>query len=152
MDMEKLEQELISDESEKLTSYVDTEGYWTIGIGHLLDPRKGANPAPFGIDLRNNGHITKEQSRQLFAADVAEKEKQLDARAAWWRTLSDNRQRVILNMAFQLGVDGLLAFKNTLAYVRQGDYRSAAAGMLASKWAGQTPNRAKRLSDMMAAG
>lgn len=152
MDKIKLVQELRDDEGEKLRAYKDHLGYWTIGVGHLIDPARGANPAPFGVDLRNGGFITAEQSEQLLLADIAEKEKQLDARLAWWRTLSDNRQRVLLNMAFQLGINGLLAFKNTLACVHKGDYRGATAGMLASKWAAQTPNRAKRLADRMVAG
>lgn len=152
MDNTKLVQELRDDEGEKLRAYKDHLGYWTIGVGHLIDPARGANPAPFGIDLRNGGFITAEQSEQLLLADIAEKEKQLDARLTWWRTLSDNRQRVLLNMAFQLGINGLLAFKNTLARAHQGDYPGAAAGMLASKWATQTPNRAKRLADRMVSG
>lgn len=152
MDKTKLVQELRDDEGEKLRAYKDHLGYWTIGVGHLIDPARGANPAPFGIDLRNGGFITAGQSEQLLLADIAEKETQLDARMAWWRRLSDNRQRVVLNMAFQLGVDGLLAFKNTLAKMGVGDYDGAAAGMLASKWASQTPNRAKRLAARMVLG
>lgn len=152
MDKAKLVQELRDDEGEKLRAYKDHLGYWTIGVGHLIDPARGANPAPFGVDLRNGGTITAEQSAILLDRDIDAKAAQLDKRMPWWRNLSDNRQRVLINMAFQLGVDGLLAFKNTLAYVLQSDYHSAAAGMLASKWATQTPNRAKRLADRMVAG
>jgi lysozyme len=55
-------------------------------------------------------------------------------------------------MAFQMGTDGLLGFKNTLALIRDGKYTEAADAMLASKWATQTPARAKRLSDQMRSG
>lgn len=152
MDKAKLVQELRDDEGEELRAYRDHLGFWTIGVGHLIDPARGADPAPFGVDLRNGAAITPEQSAELLAQDIDDKAAQLDKRLPWWRNLSDNRQRVLMNMAFQMGVDGLLAFKNTLAYVVQSDYRSAAAGMLASKWAAQTPNRAKRLADRMVAG
>lgn len=152
MDKTKLVQELRDDEGEVLKVYADHLGWLTVGVGHLVDVRKGANPAPFGKVLKLGDTITTEQSEQLLLADIAEKEKQLDARAAWWRRLSDNRQRVLLNMAFQLGVDGLLAFKNTLSKMGVGDYDGAAAGMLASKWAQQTPNRAKRLAARMVLG
>jgi lysozyme len=55
-------------------------------------------------------------------------------------------------MAFQLGTDGLLGFKNTLALIRDGKYAEAADAMLFSKWAQQTPARAKRMSEQMRSG
>jgi lysozyme len=149
MDMLLMAQELRRDEGEKLTSYLDTEDYWTIGVGHLIDPKRGAGPAPFGTDLRNGGVITPDQSRQLLELDIAAKMEELDARLPWWRRLSEVRQRAILNMAFNLGVAGLLMFKNTLAAVQRGDWPAAARGMLASKWATQVGRRADRLAYMM---
>lgn len=58
----------------------------------------------------------------------------------------------LLNMAFQMGVDGLLGFKNTLELIRTGSYEKAAEGMLSSLWAKQTPARAKRLAVQMRTG
>jgi len=84
--------------------------------------------------------------------DVKEKMAELDTKLLWWRLLSDARQRVIINMAFNLGVDGLLTFKNTLAMIQSGNYAGAAGGMLSSKWAGQVHDRAHRLADMMVHG
>ena len=55
-------------------------------------------------------------------------------------------------MAFQMGVDGLLGFKNTLAMIQSGRYSDAAKGMLSSLWAKQTPARAKRMSEQMRTG
>lgn len=152
MNRELLRAELIRDEGERLKSYKDSLGYWTIGVGHLIDPVMGANPAPFGVDLRNGGVITEVQSAQLLDRDVAEKERELDAALPWWRELDEVRQRVLLNMAFNLGIKGLLAFKNTLAMVRAKNYAGAASGMLASKWASQVKGRADRLAAMMRTG
>ncbi len=152
MDENKLVLELRRDEDEKLTAYKDSLGYWTIGVGHLIDPAKGADPAPFGIDLRGGKSISPAQSEMLLRQDVSAKAAELDKRLPWWRKLSDARQRVLLNMAFNLGVDGLLGFKNTLAMVQAGDYAGAARGMLASKWAGQVHARADRLAAMMVQG
>jgi lysozyme len=76
----------------------------------------------------------------------------LDISVGWWRDLTPNRQAVLAGMAFQMGTPGLLGFKNTLAAVRRGDYDAAAAGMLASRWAQETPARAKRMADLMRAG
>ncbi len=55
-------------------------------------------------------------------------------------------------MAFQLGTAGLLGFTNTLQLVQAGKYAEAGAAMLQSKWAQQTPNRAKRLAEQMRTG
>ena len=66
--------------------------------------------------------------------------------------LDDVRQRVLLDMAFNLGVVGLLSFKRTLGVIEAGRYELAAAMMLDSKWAGQVGQRAERLSRMMATG
>ena len=147
-----LVEELRRDEGEELTAYKDTMGLWSIGVGHLLDPKRGANPSPFGIDLRNGGKITANQSEALLLADIKDKAAELDAAIPWWRGLSDARQRALLNMAFNLGVAGLLTFKNTLAAVKAGRYTDAAAGMKNSKWAEQVHARADRLASMMVMG
>lgn len=131
--------ELIRDEGEILHAYADSLGYLTIGVGRLIDKRRG-------------GGITKEESRYLLSNDIKAKEVDLDKHILWWRGLSPVRQRVILNMAFNLGISGLLGFKNTLLAIKQGDYERAAKGMLASKWAKQVGARANRLAQMMRNG
>jgi lysozyme len=136
---EKLTTQLRRDEGEVLHAYTDSLGYLTIGIGRLIDKRKG-------------GGITKAESAYLFANDLDSKRAEVRRRIPWFDRLDTARQGVLLNMAFQMGVDGLLGFKNTLAMIERGDYAGAAAGMLNSLWAEQTPERAKRLSIQMATG
>jgi lysozyme len=75
----------------------------------------------------------------LPAYDVAENS---------WHVRAD----ALLNMAFNLGVDGLLGFVNTLRYVRGGNYELAADNMLASKWARQVKGRAVELAAQMKTG
>lgn len=128
--------QLRRDEDEKLSVYRDSLGYWTLGVGRLVDARKG-------------GGITRAESAYLLANDVGTKSAALDERLPWWRTLSDARQGVLLNMAFQLGIDGLLAFTTTLGLVHTGQFGLAADAMLQSRWAQQTPERAKRLAEQM---
>lgn len=152
MNLASLISELRRDEGEKLTSYQDTEGFWTIGVGHLIDPERGADPAPFGIDLRGGGIITPEQSRMLLSADIEDVETELDVWLPWWRDLDEVRQRVVANLAFNMGLPTLRKFRNTLAAMKDGRYDEAAAGMLQSRWATQVGNRAKRLAKMMETG
>ena len=135
----ELTKQLRRDEGEVLSAYTDHLGYLTIGVGRLIDKRKG-------------GGITAEESAYLLSNDIDKRQAELLRRAPWMAQLDPARFGVMLNMAFQMGVDGLLGFKNTLAMVKAGDYSGAAAGMLHSKWAKQTPARAQRLSKQMKSG
>ena len=69
-----------------------------------------------------------------------------------YNNLDEVRQSVLLNMCFNIGLKGLLEFKNTLAFIGAGDWERAANGMLASKWAKQVGMRAIELSEMMRKG
>lgn len=136
MNLDLLEQELTRDESKKAKPYKCTAGKTTIGIGRNLD----------------DVGLSDEEIRFLFKNDIARVCADLDREIPWWRSLSEVRQRVFANMCFNLGINGLLGFKNTLAAVREGRYKDAAAGMLASKWASQVGDRAQRLAKMMEVG
>jgi lysozyme len=131
--------ELRRDEGVDRSAYQDHLGFWTIGVGRLIDRRKG-------------GGLSDEEIDYLLQNDVKRFAKELDKRLPWWRGLDPVRQRVIQNMAFNLGVAGLLSFKNTLAAVKAGEWAKASAGMLASKWAKQVGLRAVRLAHMMKHG
>ena len=135
----ELTKQLRRDEGEVLSAYSDHLGYLTIGVGRMIDKRKG-------------GGITAEESAYLLSNDIDKRQAELLRRAPWMAQLDPARFGVLLNMAFQMGVDGLLGFKNTLAMVKAGDYVGAASGMLHSKWATQTPERAQRLSVQMRSG
>ena len=136
MDNAKLAAELTRDEDERLRMYIDTVGKATIGVGR---------------NLTDKG-IRKDDSALMLSNDIAETTASLNQRLPWWNTLTDARQRVLANMAFNMGMGGLLGFKNTLELVRTGKYSAAADAMLQSKWATQVGQRAVRLSDMMRAG
>lgn len=122
-----------------LHAYQDHLGYWTIGIGRLIDKRKG-------------GGISKDEAEYLLSNDVSSRLIELQARLPWFSQLDDARKAVLLNMSFQLGVPGIMNFKRTLALVEQGDYAAAADGMLQSKWATQTPKRANEMAEQMRSG
>lgn len=116
--------------------YVDTVGKITIGVGRNLTDRGLSDDE---IDL-------------LLADDLDEHWTKLTAALPWVESLNEVRQRVLLDMAFNLGVAGLLTFKQTLAAVHRGDWDAAASGMLDSKWARQVGARATRLATMMRTG
>jgi lysozyme len=136
----ELTRQLRGDEGERATAYRDHLGFLTIGVGRLIDPNKK------GAGLRS-GEIA-----FLLNNDIDDRIDELTRRLPWFQNLDDARKGVLLNMSFQMGVEGLLGFKNTLAMVQAGDYEGAARGMLQSKWADQTPARARRMSEQMRTG
>jgi len=134
-----LAQQLRRDEGTKPSAYQDHLGFWTIGVGRLIDARKGGGLRPDEIEY-------------LLANDIKDRARALLAALPWFGALDDARQGVLLNMAFQLGTAGLLMFKKTLEQVRLGHYKTASVMMLQSKWATQTPERAARLAKQMETG
>ena len=136
---EELKKQLTRDEGVVEHAYQDHLGFWTIGVGRLIDKRKG-------------GHLRAKEIDFLLENDIADRIAALTAKLPWFTKLDEARQGVLLNMSFQMGVQGLLGFKNTLKMVETGQYENAANGMLQSLWARQTPERAKRLSQQMRTG
>ncbi len=159
--MHKLVAELTRDEGLRLTTYRCTAAKLTIGIGRNLDDVgiSGSEARLFGCDtpaqalahVKRHG-VTKRQAESLFANDIVGCERDLDRRLPWWRSLDDVRERVLLNMCFNLGINGLVGFRNTLRMVERREYEDAAANMLKSLWARQVGARAQRLSAMMRTG
>lgn len=135
---ELLKHQLRRDEGSRLHSYRDVAGNLTIGVGHNIDAH--------GIA------ITPEQEDQLLNEDVARAMAETLAYLPWVQDLDEPRQRVIFNMAFNLGTVGLLSFHHTIAEIHKRDFQSAAASMLNSRWARQVGNRAIRLADTMRSG
>jgi lysozyme len=136
MDIEDL---LKREEGFEPSAYQDQYGYWTIGYGKLIDKRKG-------------GGITKEQALSILRDDIKAKRQELEKELPWISGIDQVRQTVVLAMAFQMGVDGVLKFKNTLAALRAGDYAKAAQGIRGSLWAQQTPGRAERMAKAIESG
>lgn len=135
-DAQALVRQLRLHEGERLQPYRCTAGKLTIGVGRNLDDRG----------------ITRNESAMLLSNDIRLVETELIRALPWVARLDDVRQRVLLDMAFNLGVAGLLNFKRTLAEIEAGEYEKAASMMLDSKWAKQVSQRAERLSRMMVTG
>ena len=133
MDIEALKNQLILHEGLKLEPYECTAGKLTIGVGRNIE------------DIG----ITEDEARYLLDNDILRVCDELDRNLPWWRDLSDARQRVLVDMVFNLGISRFMQFQNTIAAIESGDYETAAGEMLDSRWANQVGNRAKTLSRMM---
>lgn len=127
---------LIKHEGLQTKVYTCPAGKLTIGIGRNLEDRG----------------ITEIEAEYLLNNDIVHCHNQLSSSLPFYDKLDDIRQEVLINMCFQMGLYGLLKFKNTLSFIEQGNYVNASAEMLNSKWALQTPNRAKELSKILERG
>ena len=117
-------------------AYTDSEGYLTIGIGRLIDKRRGGRLRPDEIALMLENDITDAET---------------DARALFptFEQLSNVRKAVLCNMAFNLGRERLAGFRKFREAVAAQAWFDAAAEMLDSLWARQVGIRAQRLAKQM---
>jgi len=125
--------------------YRCTAGRLTIGYGHNLD----ANPLN-GIGERSV--ISEADATRILEEDVRKAKEQVVRAFPWAASLDFPRFAVLVNMAFNMGIRGLYSFTNTLSAIQSGAYEDAARRMLASKWASQTRDRARRLARQMETG
>ena len=113
--------------------YKCTEGYDTIGYGFAIKDLE--------LDEDICDMILERKVKKIV--DIVEN------KLPYLSSLPKEVQDVLIEMYYQMG-NSLFKFKKTLMYVETKDYKDASVEMLDSKWAKQTPNRAKKLSDIMA--
>jgi lysozyme len=130
---------LVRDEGVVLHCYEDHLGFKTLGVGRLIDKRKG-------------GGITLDEAMYLLQNDIRKVTAEVLEALPWVNTMNEARQAVVYAMAFQMGLKGLLGFRSTLSDMRDERYANAAEGMRRSKWATQTPDRARRMAYQMEIG
>lgn len=126
---------LMRHEGLRLKPYKDTVGVLTIGYGRNLDV-KG---------------ISSLEAEYLLDNDISEVLNSLE-KLPWWQGLDTIRKAVIIDMAFNLGINGLLGFKKMIMAIQEGDYRKAAYEMRHSLWASQVGYRADELAVLMETG
>lgn len=123
-----------------LKSIADNEGFSSTAYP---DPLSGGKPYTFGHGLTT---ITESESLQIVKNRVVSITSELSIKLPYFTKLPEDAQEVLIEMAYQMGVNGVLNFKNTLKLIKNGDYVGASAELHNSKWAFQTPRRASKLS------
>ncbi len=134
--MSTITQQLTHEEGYRLKPYLDSKNKITIGIGR---------------NLTDDG-LSPDEVAYLFNNDLIKHAKDLDSKLSWWRSLDTVRQKVLLDMCFNMGIENLLKFKNTLHFVQTKQYHNAKLSMLSSLWAKETGIRATNLATMMDTG
>jgi lysozyme len=139
--------ELRRDEGERLFVYDDATGQpLRAGMTLVGHPTIGA-----GRNLAGRG-ISRGELDAMLHRDIAEHWAALVRALPWMAREDEVRQRAGLNLAFNLGIAGLLKFDTTLALWESGERKAAAARLLGTPYAKQVGDRAKRVARMIADG
>ena len=93
--------------------------------------------------------MSKEVAEKILDIKITKFKKQVYNALPWLTYAPMDIQDALCEMAYQMGVAGLLGFKNTLAMIKERKYTQAAENMLKSKWATQTPKRAKQIANLV---
>ena len=135
IDWNAMTQELKIDEGFKPCVYQCTAGKPTIGYGHNLEDNE--LPEPIAENLLIHDYMK-------FYDKLCEHQ--------WFCEMDDYRKRIIINMAYNIGISGLLRFRNMIAAIRNKDFNEAADEMVNSNWYDQVGSRSVRLVKMMRNG
>ena len=133
---QKLRQLLTSHEKYVQFPYVDSTNHLTIGIGRNLSDRG----------------ISTSEALYLLDDDILYFTNKLTHFLHCFATLSENRQIALIDMCFNLGVQGFMHFTQMIAALESHDYERAATEMINSKWAEQVGQRATTLANIVRTG
>lgn len=133
---EKLRQQIVRHEGLRFRPYKCTAGKLTIGVGR---------------NLEDTG-ISEEEAFYLLDNDLTRCIRDLKTTYAWFNDLNDMRQRVWVDLMFNLGPERLALFRDALAAMNVGDYERAAAELMDSKWSRQVGKRSTWLCKALETG
>lgn len=133
---EKLMYRLIEEEGMKLKPYRCSAGKLTIGVGRNLEDKGLSN----------------EEALFLLQNDIIEAVKELKKAFLFFDSLNETRQIVLIDMCFNLGINGLKKFKKMIKALENQDFSLASKEMLSSCWAKQVGARARSLALLMETG
>lgn len=165
VDLKKMEAQLVLHEGLKLHMYLDTEGYDTLGVGYNVSARGlDAFASIIDRDLRwkkgdyGTSLITRAEALAVCRADILRVEAATRLHFSIYDQLDPVRQRVVLDMAFNMGLKAL-GFRNAIAAAKARDWSATSREMYKSKWSRQVGDgpggkrdRCDRLAQMVLTG
>lgn len=111
----------------------------------------GKNTIGIGFNLDDVG-LSHEESIVILSMRLSKIDNSLHSKFDWYRLLSPVRKAALCDMAYQMGINGLLGFKKSLALMAHGQYQNAAREFCNSRWYDQTPIRADKVCGMIESG
>ena len=123
-----------------------------LGIS-TTDAAKSGHPWTVGHGFTGGTTLDSRMSRLMSERKLEEKVVEMDGvlknTLTWYKDATDVTKGILINMAFNLGLKGLLGFKNTLRFISEKNYEQASRNMLQSLWAKQVKVRAEELAERM---
>ena len=144
---EILKKELMKEEGLKYKPYKCTAGHWTIGIGHNIDAVAINQIIGRRYDL--SIVLTKQEVDDIFLYDINNVLDDIENNLPWFNELPDYQQYVIISLVFNMGIYGLLKFRNTLRAWSNGNIDGVIYGLEHSKWYNQVGSRSEKLIDIL---
>ena len=142
MSYEELSKSVKLSEGFRNKIYQDTEGFDTIGWGHKVVPADNFIADKEYTEEELQAVFDKDLSRAIAQAKQLMSQNNID-------DLPETAQHVLSEMCFQLGQSGVSKFKNMWKALQEANFIGASFEMLDSRWNKQTPNRCKKLADLM---
>lgn len=145
-------QRLVVNEGLKLHPYYCSAGHLTIGIGRNLEsnPLSDEEKAYIGHSVKDG--ITEDEAFYLCRNDLKKVKSDLDRELPWWRDLNYDRQFVMIDLCFNLGIRKLLQFQKALNSIATGYYIRAGEQLMQSLYAKQVGKRAERNAKCLQTG
>lgn len=137
MDLEKTKEAIKKEEGFRMETYYCTEGHLTGGYGHKMLEGEEVPKDKAGWD-------------KLFERDFARAVTGAEDLLMICPNIDETARNIVVEMVYQMGAYGVSKFKGMLKALQDEDYKQASVEMLDSRWAKQTPNRAKRMAERMA--
>ncbi|MBS4772939.1 MAG: glycoside hydrolase family protein [Proteobacteria bacterium] len=146
-------QRLSLHEGIRLQPYRCPRGFLTIGVGRNLQTNPLSREEIKILGRRDlSSGITRQEAFFLLRGDIRRTLEKCRKEIPFFDNLDDERQYVLVDMAFNMGIGGLLKFQKMLAFIGVGNYRQAAAELLSSRYARQVRIRAERLAQTLQTG
>ena len=108
-----------------------------------------------GIDTIGYGFAIKDLELDQDICDLILERKVKDLKDrikkkfSWYKYMPPTIKEIIIEMCYQLGLYGFSCFKKTISYLQNKEWEKASVEMLDSRWAVQTPRRARELSEIV---
>ncbi len=118
--------------------YKDSVGKPTVGYGFLV---AALSPDELKLNGGKTEPMNRETAEKILNLKVARLQKRVFQCLPWLESKSQGVQDTLIEMAYQLGLAGLLGFRHTLGCIEAGDYAQAARNLRASLLYRQTPKR-----------
>mgnify|MGYP003144278056 CR=1 FL=1 len=118
------------------------EGY----VGVVYKDSLGIDTIGYGFAIKDL-ELDEDICNEILERKLKHLESMVKLKFGWFPFVPEEIQHVVMEMCYQLGITGFSKFVKTITYLKDKDFKNASIEMLDSKWAKQTPNRAKELSD-----